>query len=334
MKNGGCWIFLSHSSKDIMRVRMIRNAFEKNGQNPLAFHLRCLTTDTEEGKRELDNLIKREIEAREWFVFCESDAARASQYVRMEKEYIKKFPNKKIWTIDMTLSDEEIIQRVEEICTLLKVFVSYRESDCAEIMDLIADELEKKDFDVRLHETLSAGTSWLAETKRDIKEAATSGFILILITPKYLESVYCQAELRQIMRISEKAKIIAIKIGNVELPDYAKALRAYSIPTMPSRDDAHLIAELIEADLKRGIKGPIRYQADALNKMKEISERLNYEGRYHAAEARCTHAGGAADDYIEIYEFPCCGRTVVVGDGPVSRFRSDGCCKPTDTSAG
>lgn len=42
MLHGGCWIFLSHASKDIDLVRRVRNEFEKYGQNPLAFHLRCL----------------------------------------------------------------------------------------------------------------------------------------------------------------------------------------------------------------------------------------------------------------------------------------------------
>lgn len=88
MRGGGCWIFLSHSSKDIDKVRLIRNEFEKLGHNPLAFHLRCLSTDTEQGRKELDSLIKREIDAREWFVFCESPAASISPYVAEEHAYI------------------------------------------------------------------------------------------------------------------------------------------------------------------------------------------------------------------------------------------------------
>ena len=75
MRNEGCWIFISHSSKDIEKIRMIRNEFEKYGQNPLAFHLKCLKTDTNENKNELLDLIKREIESREWFVFCESESS-------------------------------------------------------------------------------------------------------------------------------------------------------------------------------------------------------------------------------------------------------------------
>ena len=58
-KERGCWIFLSHSSRDIEKVRFIRNEFEKYGHNPLAFHLLCLTTDTEEGRREC--LLLREL---------------------------------------------------------------------------------------------------------------------------------------------------------------------------------------------------------------------------------------------------------------------------------
>ena len=65
-------------------------------QNPLAFHLKCLKTDTVEGRQELEGLIKREIDSRDWFVFCESDAAKKSQYVNMEKEYIIKSGKKKI----------------------------------------------------------------------------------------------------------------------------------------------------------------------------------------------------------------------------------------------
>ena len=91
----GSWIFLSHSSADIEKVRAKRNEFEKLRQNPLAFHLKCLKTDTVEGRKELEGLIKREIDSRDWFVFCESDAARKSQYVNMEKEYIIKSGKRK-----------------------------------------------------------------------------------------------------------------------------------------------------------------------------------------------------------------------------------------------
>ena len=326
MKNGGCWIFLSHSSKDIRKVRVIRNAFEKNGQNPLAFHLRCLSTETDEGRAELDNLIKREIDAREWFVFCESEAAEASEYVRMEKDYIKNRPNKKIWTIDMSMSEKELVARVDEICRDITVFLSYKTADCHELVDNLVDCLVRMDFDVRGHQSLLPGHSWHHDVKRDIKDAANSGFIVVLLTERYAQSVYCTYELREIMKYYTKARIITIVIGGAVLPEFARHLPTYRIPHAPTPEDAHLLAELIEAHLKDKIRSPIdRYRADALNKIKEIDERLNYEGRYHTAEAELVESGDAANDYLEVYRFPCCGRTVVVGNGPVSRFRADGC---------
>ena len=54
MKMGGCWIFLSHSGEDIEKVRIIRNEFERYTHNPLAFHLRCLSDETPEKKKELE----------------------------------------------------------------------------------------------------------------------------------------------------------------------------------------------------------------------------------------------------------------------------------------
>ena len=328
MKKGGCWIFLSHSSRDIKKVRFIRNAFEKNGQNPLAFHLRCLSTDTEEGRQELDNLIKREIDAREWFVFCESDAAQQSEYVRMEKEYIKKSPNKKIWTIDMSLSEPELEKRVEEICKDITVFISYKRADCYELVKNLSDCLAERDFDIREPDTLAAGNNWQRAMKASVKEAANSGFIIVLISPQYAMSEYCLFELREIMKYATKARIITIVIGDAIVPEFARMLYAYHIPHNPTPEDAHLLAELVEAHLCDKIRSPIeRFRANALNKIKEIDEKLNYEGRYHTEEAELVHQGGAREDYIEVYRFPCCGKQVIVGDGPVSRFRSDGCAK-------
>lgn len=37
MLHSGCWISLSHASKDIKLVRRVRNEFEKYGQNHLHF---------------------------------------------------------------------------------------------------------------------------------------------------------------------------------------------------------------------------------------------------------------------------------------------------------
>lgn len=324
MRKGGCWIFLSHSSNDIAKVRQIRNEFEKQGHNPLAFHLLCLNVDTDDGRYELENLIKREIDAREWFVFCESDAARSSKYVSMEKEYIISTGKKKIWSIDVSLPIDEIVAQVADICRQLKVFISYSRADY-EYIRLLENELVSLDFDVWTDQDMLPGRFDI-QIESDTNEAANYGFVVVFLSDKYLQSEYCcKYELPKILAKTTN-NIILLVIGDVVIPDYLKEIQYYRIPAGISYENMTLIAELIEAETRRKIKGPMN-QADAWTKISKINEAINPEWKYHPLEAELVACLGPCDDYCEVYRFPCCGKTVRVGDGPISRFRNDGCHK-------
>ena len=95
-KSKGGYIFLSHSHEDIEKVREIRNSLEQDGFEPLCFYLKCLSDDSE-----IEDLIKREIDAREWFVFVNSENSRKSKWVTLEREYILRTNRKKVITIDI-----------------------------------------------------------------------------------------------------------------------------------------------------------------------------------------------------------------------------------------
>ena len=58
--------FLSHSSKDIDKVRQIRDILEVLDYEPLLFHLKCLDDDNDD----LETFIKKEIESRNIFMLC------------------------------------------------------------------------------------------------------------------------------------------------------------------------------------------------------------------------------------------------------------------------
>lgn len=328
MKQGGCWIFLSHSSHDMAKVRIIRNEFEKYSHNPLAFHLRCLNDDTAEGKLELSTLIKREIDCREWFVFCESPAAAQSEYVQMEKAYIIETGKQKVWSINMSLPLDEILTKVKEICTAIRVFISYNKSDSFSFYKTLSNALIEKDFDVWDSESLVVGTSFLDETFAAIEKTAENGFAVVLITEEYVQSHCCLMELESL--VSSKVKLIPLVFEGVEIPALLDKTKCFRIPNIPKSTDVGLIVELIEAILKTEIVGPIMHWGDEHNKINAIYENLNYTNRYHPQEAVLVKSTGACDDYLEIYKFPCCGRIAVVGTGPVSRFRSDGCCCDAD----
>ena len=68
MNNEKLTIFLSHSHKDVEKVRKIRDILEIIGCEPLMFFLKCLDDDNDK----LEDFIKREIDARNIFLYCKS----------------------------------------------------------------------------------------------------------------------------------------------------------------------------------------------------------------------------------------------------------------------
>src|SRR5436309_15006787 len=107
----GAWIFLSHSTKDWNEVRHVRNLLEEKGHRSLLFFLKCLTEESE-----LDGLIKREIEARTWFLLCDSENARTSKWVQDEVAFIKGLEGKYYEAIDLSDAVEAQVQRINNLC--------------------------------------------------------------------------------------------------------------------------------------------------------------------------------------------------------------------------
>lgn len=327
--NNGSWIFISHSSADIEKIRIIRNEFEKYGQNPLAFHLKCLNDNTKENKEELFELIKREIAARDWFIYCESESAQKSSYVQMERNYVKECNKQFIWMINLDQDIEAIKNQVRKICSSIQVFIVYAQKN-ENIANPLKYELRKNDFPT----WDSNDFHFFDRMDEAIKSIARKGFVLFICTKDSVNNNFIIAELEQAK--ANDATIITF-VFDVTIPSSILSLlqsdrklnykQIYEIPSVPQSEDFYLLVDLIKSALKRKINGCIETQAEALNAMERLQEKLNYNGHYHSEEAVRVGVGGAVDDYVEYYRFPCCGKIVTVGDGPISRYRTDGCCK-------
>ena len=253
MLKGGCWIFLSHSSHDIEKVRIVRNEFERLGHNPLAFHLKCLSTDTEEGRHELDSLIKREIDAREWFVFCESPEATKSPYVRDEHAYIINSGKDKVWSIDMTAEIDLILDKVRKICADIEVFVSYVHCDRDIIRPLINAMLDK-DYSVWTPEdNLKAGDQWDKQISEAIIRCAYKGFYIVVITQESIKSSFIKEEIA--FASSQGAWVIPVVIGTPELPnDIMRYIEKYQqIPVEPTENDFAWVVDMMDSVVRKKI---------------------------------------------------------------------------------
>lgn len=188
----GAWIFVSHSHKDIKKVREIRDLLEREGHKPLLFHLKCLEDDD----ARLPQLIKDEIEARTWFVLCDSENAQNSDWVQEEKQIVKAMEDKSRFYVTIDLARDIETQR-DELAQLSKratVFLSYARSD-REIAEHMHHELSKQDyrvfFDVR---SLTAGADWTSTITSAIEDAVERGFVLLLLSPDYLTNTWCAHE--------------------------------------------------------------------------------------------------------------------------------------------
>ena len=171
------WIFVSHSHRDFEAVRKVRNALEERGHRPLLFFLKCLSDESE-----LESLIRREIEARDFFLLCDSENAGASRFVREEVSYIKSLAGKIYETVDLDSNWEAQIEAIDALSRRATVFLSYSAEDYAAAAD-VATALAQRDFKVEgLDHTLKMGDDPRAVTERAILKALRYGFVLVLLS--------------------------------------------------------------------------------------------------------------------------------------------------------
>ncbi|MCD7957553.1 MAG: TIR domain-containing protein [Lachnospiraceae bacterium] len=208
MKKDGGWVFISHSHLDIEVVRKIRNQLEACGFEPLMFYLKCLNDDDE-----IESLIRREIDEREWFIYVESENALNSRWVRSEREYISQLSGKKIFTIDI---NKDIAQQVNKITRQLKVFISCSSYD-REIFETIKKALVKRDFLVYDPFEMPVGNDWLLQMRDALDETVQNGFALLLISEHTKNNAYMKKEID--FAFEAGGKIVPVFIGNATLGD-------------------------------------------------------------------------------------------------------------------
>lgn len=208
------WIFVSHSLKDWDRVRIVRNLLEDRGHKPLLFFLRCLNDSSE-----IDDLIRREIEARKWFVRCDSESARDSRWVQQEVEIIKSLPGKIYETLDLQTDLEEQIRRIDALSRRITVYLSYSHRDGRSFAKKLKKVLGEHEYTVFDLESVLPGSDWIKELEKSISEATRRGFFLILLSPDTVNSVAVRNEVVYAMQNygSKGCNVIPILIGPVDV---------------------------------------------------------------------------------------------------------------------
>ncbi len=166
------YVFISHSHKDIEKVRIVRNFLEKLNSEPLLFFLKSLTDEDE-----ITELIKKEIDARIWFIYCKSKNSLDSTWVKTELEYVKETNKENFLEIDLdedfiglSLKEEkekQIIQAFNNIRFLSSINVSYSNNDSISVKDIV-NCLNKYNIKVSLDNELSLSPINIKENNKKL----------------------------------------------------------------------------------------------------------------------------------------------------------------------
>ena len=243
---GGGYIFLSHSHADILKVREIRNELESKGFEPLCFYLKCL-----EDEEEIEDLIKREIDAREWFVFVNSENSRNSRWVTLEREYITATNKKKIITVDLD-DERSVISAMDKITENLRLFLTYSSRD-ERTARRIKERFEEKDYLVFFAPDSCAGT--LEDYEEKANEAIlNSACQIVLLSQSAARSPWVRQEVE--LAYASKRRIIVIMLG--EKVDMDPGLRLildtmqhYRLPEDPSDEQINGMIDRIGDNICR-----------------------------------------------------------------------------------
>lgn len=205
------WVFVSHSTRDLEKVRHVRNALEKAGAEPVLFFLKCLSDHDE-----IDDLIKREIEARAFFLLCESANARNSKWVQDEVTHVRSLSGRQIEVIDLDSDWEAQLDGITRLIRKATAFFSFSLSD-RQWVEPVRAALAARDFSTwdDIHD-IGAGDSWGNLVKIAIEDAARHGYFLHFLSTQSLRSRYVSKEVEIAFRAGIKGRYIPILL---EPPD-------------------------------------------------------------------------------------------------------------------
>lgn len=216
--NKEIWIFLSHSSADFDKVRLIRNYLEEKSFRPLMFYLKCLNSD-----EETYNLITREIDVRTRFILCDSENARASEWVKREMDYItSKDPKRSYEILDLSKPIEELQSQLDTYTNQTNIFISYARTD-KELSEYICNRLRKYDLKVLCdYEFLDGRSNFAEDIKKEIRHAANNGYFISVCSSEYINSNYCLNEMQYAKSIGANIVPIAIDENAFQYLFYAQ----------------------------------------------------------------------------------------------------------------
>lgn len=212
------WVFLSHSHKDYEKVSILRNLLEEEDYRPIMFYLKCLDDNSE-----IDNLIKREIDCRAFFILCDSQNSRLSTWVQEEEKYIKS--RGRIYEIiDIESGINQIKAAISRFRHRTSAFISYSIHDF-EIAEVIRRALATSGYTTYFDQNdLFPSFSFNDVINNAITKHSNEGFVIVLLSQHSIDSRWCMEELRIALgeRGTNSSSILLVSLDGTKPQDVPK----------------------------------------------------------------------------------------------------------------
>ena len=214
------WIFLSHSNEDYDKVTVLRDMLEELKKRPIMLYLKCM--EDARYRKQLWDLLQREIDAREQFILCDSENARNSVWVQEEVRYIKS-KGRKYQTIHIDAFPELIRNNVYDFVNRDRVFISYSRHDF-QVAKALSVALQERGYSVFFDLNTIRGGDFSAQINHEIGESKRRGYQICLLSRAYCQSTYCMAELNRILSTTNGDWLLLIQLDNIPSEEYPESI--------------------------------------------------------------------------------------------------------------
>jgi hypothetical protein len=223
------WIFISHASDDLLRVRDVRNYLESKGASPLLFHLRALANPDE-----FWPIIEREIAARNFFLYCQSAVADKREWVCREREAVARERRKRPTRVDSVRVDSGALDftKLDAFLAKTRVFPSFSHRDREAVRPFLL-AMERAGFQVFSDTNISAGARWADVIQQELEAAARDGWVVAFLSQSSIQSAWTKHEMSAGIALGAKfIPVLIEKFGpRANLPEEFEFFDATVDPT-------------------------------------------------------------------------------------------------------
>lgn len=225
--NHYAWIFVSHASDDLPRVRKVRNYLESKGASPLLFHLKALA---EPGQ--FWPIIEREIAARNFFLYCESTIAEDRKWVRREREAVEAVSRERSIRIGSIRVDEPELnlEKLDVFLAKTRVFPSFSHWDRQAVKPFIL-AMEQAGFQVFRELRMPVGANWQAVLQQELEAAGRDGWVVAFLSQSSIQSHFVNYEIGAGLALG--AKFIPVAIEKIMPPANLAHIQLFDATTDP-----------------------------------------------------------------------------------------------------